>query len=101
MLRGGVCSFQALARRLRVFDFDVFFLGTAIVRSFVTASTTLADGKSYAATQFCLRSGVQRYRHLTKINARRTNRSLQIDQPAKQVADQDSSSTKPSRADQR
>jgi len=25
-------SFQALARRLRVFDFDVFFFGTAIVR---------------------------------------------------------------------
>ena len=25
-------SLQALARRLRVFDFDVFFFGTAIVR---------------------------------------------------------------------
>ncbi len=46
MLRGGVCSFQALARRLRVFDFEVFFLGTAIVRSFATASTTLVDWRS-------------------------------------------------------
>jgi hypothetical protein len=32
-LRGGAFSFHALARRLRVFDFDVFFLGTATVRS--------------------------------------------------------------------
>jgi hypothetical protein len=31
-LRAGALSFQALARRLRVFDFDVFFFGTAIVR---------------------------------------------------------------------
>jgi hypothetical protein len=30
-LRAGALSFQALARRLRVFDFDVFFFGTAIV----------------------------------------------------------------------
>jgi hypothetical protein len=70
MLRGGVCSFQALARRLRVFDFDVFFLGTAIVRSFVTESTTLVDGRSSSAVQFCPHSDVQRYRRLTKINTR-------------------------------
>jgi hypothetical protein len=31
-LRAGALSRQALARRLRVFDFDVFFFGTAIVR---------------------------------------------------------------------
>ncbi len=31
-LRGGASSCQELARRLRVFDFDVFFFGTAIVR---------------------------------------------------------------------
>ncbi len=31
-LRAGTLSRQALARRLRVFDFDVFFFGTAIVR---------------------------------------------------------------------
>lgn len=52
MLRGGVCSFHALARRLRVFDFDVFFLGTAIVRSFATASTTLVDRDHVHAVQF-------------------------------------------------
>jgi hypothetical protein len=28
-LRAGALSFHALARRLRVFDFDVFFFGTA------------------------------------------------------------------------
>ena len=33
MLRDGASSFHAPARRLRVFDFDFFFLGTAIVLS--------------------------------------------------------------------
>jgi hypothetical protein len=33
MLRAGAFSLHALARRLRVFDFDVFFLGTATVRA--------------------------------------------------------------------
>jgi hypothetical protein len=33
MLRDGVASFQAPARRLRLFDFDFFFFGTAIVVS--------------------------------------------------------------------
>jgi hypothetical protein len=33
VLREGAESFQAPARRLRVFDFDFFFLGTAIVLS--------------------------------------------------------------------
>jgi hypothetical protein len=32
-LRAGTSSFQALARRLRLFDFDIFFLGTAILVS--------------------------------------------------------------------
>src|SRR5260370_13754744 len=31
MLRGGASSCQALARRLRLFAFEVFFLGTAMV----------------------------------------------------------------------
>jgi hypothetical protein len=31
VLRGALPSFQAAARRLRVFDFDVFFLGTAMM----------------------------------------------------------------------
>jgi hypothetical protein len=31
--RDGAASFQAPARRLRVFDFDFFFFGTAIVLS--------------------------------------------------------------------
>src|SRR4029079_16016717 len=31
-LRGGASSCPEVARRLRVFDFDVFFFGTAIVR---------------------------------------------------------------------
>jgi hypothetical protein len=30
-LRAGTASFQLPARRLRVFDFDFFFLGTATV----------------------------------------------------------------------
>lgn len=34
-LRAGTFSFHALARRLRVFDFEVFFFGTAIVGPFV------------------------------------------------------------------
>jgi len=101
MLRGGVCSFQALARRLRVFDFDVFFLGTAIVRSFVTASTTLVDGKSSSAVQFCPHSDIQRYRRLTEINARRANRSSPVDQTVKRAVAQESSSTRPSSADHR
>jgi hypothetical protein len=33
VLRAGALSFHALARRLRVFDFDVFFFGTATVRT--------------------------------------------------------------------
>src|SRR5215218_3641842 len=32
-LREGASSFQAPARRLRLFDFDFFFLGTAMVLS--------------------------------------------------------------------
>jgi len=32
-LRDGASSFQAPARRLRLLDFDFFFLGTAIVLS--------------------------------------------------------------------
>jgi len=35
MLRGGSLSVQAEARRLRLFDFEVFFLGTAIVVSLI------------------------------------------------------------------
>jgi hypothetical protein len=31
MLRAGANNFQLLARRLRLFAFEVFFLGTAIV----------------------------------------------------------------------
>lgn len=31
VLRDGADSFQAAARRLRVFDFDFFFLGTAMM----------------------------------------------------------------------
>jgi len=34
-LRGGSFSVQAEARRLRLFDFEVFFLGTAIVVSLI------------------------------------------------------------------
>jgi hypothetical protein len=34
-LRGGAFSVQALARRLRLFAFEVFFLGTAIADSWV------------------------------------------------------------------
>jgi hypothetical protein len=30
VLRGGVLSVQAEARRMRVLDFDIFFLGTAM-----------------------------------------------------------------------
>lgn len=44
-LRGGALSCQALARRLRVFDLDVFFFGTAIVRFLVGgASANLEAG---------------------------------------------------------
>jgi hypothetical protein len=35
VLRAGAPSFQAPARRLRVFDFDFFFFGTATVDSLV------------------------------------------------------------------
>ena len=35
MLRAGSLSVQAEARRLRLFDFEVFFLGTAIVVSLI------------------------------------------------------------------
>jgi hypothetical protein len=38
-LRGGALSCHALALRLRVFDFEVFFFGTAIVRSPLSPST--------------------------------------------------------------
>jgi hypothetical protein len=34
-LRAGAFSVQALARRLRLFAFEVFFLGTAIANSWV------------------------------------------------------------------
>jgi hypothetical protein len=33
LLRDGAESFQAEARRLRVFDFDFFFFGTAILET--------------------------------------------------------------------
>jgi hypothetical protein len=32
MLRAGTVSVQALARRLRLFAFEVFFLGTAMIK---------------------------------------------------------------------
>ena len=44
-LRAGAFSFQALARRLRVFDLEFFFLGTAIVRFLV-----LGDGRRATGT---------------------------------------------------
>jgi hypothetical protein len=43
VLRGGADRFHALARRLRLLDFDVFFLGTAIGR------TSVADGRPQAS----------------------------------------------------
>jgi hypothetical protein len=36
MLRAGTLIFHALARRLRDFDFEVFFLGTATVLQYYT-----------------------------------------------------------------
>jgi hypothetical protein len=39
MLRAGANSLQLLARRLRLFAFEVFFLGTAIVVFFRSGST--------------------------------------------------------------
>jgi hypothetical protein len=40
MLRAGMLIFHALARRLRDFDFEVFFLGTATVLQYYTLPAT-------------------------------------------------------------
>lgn len=54
-LRDGADSFQLLARRLRVFDFDFFFLGTATAvfldeTSYETSYERLAGQAEVAAT---------------------------------------------------
>jgi hypothetical protein len=51
-LRAGTPSFQAPARRLRVFDFDFFFFGTATVGSLVRSgrNTLAAENPELSAS---------------------------------------------------
>jgi len=50
LLRAGALSFQLLARRLRVFILDVFFLGTATVRAPQYSSTQIDKPAELSAT---------------------------------------------------
>jgi hypothetical protein len=52
MLRAGTDSFQALARRLRDFDLEVFFLGTATRwQSYTLREVVLPQGKAAACAR--------------------------------------------------
>ena len=62
-LRAGAFSFQALARRLRVFDFDVFFFGTAIVR-FPRWDASVATTGSWWIAQATGTAGPRRLDHV-------------------------------------